>query len=116
MQAMLMCRRILGDAPLSVVCFDSNSPSVNILHIGDEMSKRGWSLNSLQNPASIHLCVTLVHTRDGGARQFLADLRSSVESVKSSPSDQYKDGMSAIYGLAGTVPASMVGSGGAGWL
>jgi hypothetical protein len=66
------------------------------------MSARGWSLNGLQRPASIHLAVTLRHTPPGIADHFLEDLRASVEEVKSSP--PAKGGMAPVYGMAGSFP------------
>lgn len=42
---------------------------------GDGMSHRGWSLNALQHPPCLHLCVTMCHV--GKAEVFLADLEAS---------------------------------------
>lgn len=39
------------------------------------MSHRGWSLNALQHPPCLHLCVTSCHV--GKARKFLSDLEAS---------------------------------------
>ena len=44
------------------------------------MSKRGWSLNTLQRPSCIHLCVTLQTVPH--ADKFVAELKSVVEEVK----------------------------------
>lgn len=41
------------------------------------MSHRGWSLNALQHPPCLHLCVTMCHVGEGKAGQFLADLLAS---------------------------------------
>ncbi len=50
---------VIGQTEAMIVCFRSKDPKVlNIYAVGDGMSKKGWSLNLLQNPASIHLCVT----------------------------------------------------------
>ena len=37
------------------------------------MKKRGWALNALQFPSCIHLCVTMVHTKDGVAEPTRPD-------------------------------------------
>lgn len=42
---------------------------------GDRMSHRGWSLNALQHPPCLHLCVTMCHV--GKAGVFLVDLLAS---------------------------------------
>lgn len=39
------------------------------------MSHRGWSLNALQHPPCLHLCVTSCHV--GKARDFIRDLLAS---------------------------------------
>ncbi len=50
---------VIGQSEAMIVCFRSKHPKLlNIYAVGDGMSKKGWSLNLLQNPASIHLCVT----------------------------------------------------------
>jgi len=54
---------VLGDPKVSVVAFGSKT--LNIYIIGDRMSKRGWHLNALQNPAALHMAFTvcrLCHT------------------------------------------------------
>ena len=91
--------RIVGD-PLWVIAFRSDV--VDVYRVLDEMAKRGWSLNGLQNPAAVHLCVTLRHTQPGVAEKFLGDLRASVEAVRGTPPS--KDGMAPVYGLASSLP------------
>mmetsp|Transcript_20872 Transcript_20872/g.52728 ORF Transcript_20872/g.52728 Transcript_20872/m.52728 type:complete len:834 (+) Transcript_20872:118-2619(+) len=51
----------LGSCDTSVFCLRSeDSKKVNIYAVAAVLTKVfGWSLNSLQNPASVHLCVTL---------------------------------------------------------
>jgi sphinganine-1-phosphate aldolase len=90
---------VLGD-PLWVIAFSARS--FDVYRLLDAMSQRGWSLNGLQRPASIHLAVTLRHTPPGVADRFLEDLRTSVNEVKSSPAS--KGGMAPVYGMAGSFP------------
>ena len=70
------------------------------------MSKRGWSLNTLQNPASIHLCCTVCHLNKESI--FLEDLKSSVDELKSLPPSTKKVGKAAVYGMASTLPAGPI--------
>ena len=113
---------ILGNPPVSVVAFNAKEGSgINILKVGDTMSKKGWHLNALQKPAAVHIAVTvrnmvlpIRHPRL--ARPFLiritvlqtltvpvvdtfiADLKDAVEEVRSSKPGE--DGtMVALYGL-----------------
>jgi sphinganine-1-phosphate aldolase len=90
---------IIGD-PLWVIAFKSDS--VDVYRVLDEMTKRGWSLNGLQKPPAVHLCVTLRHAQPGVAEKFAADLKAAVEAVKGTP--PAKDGMAPVYGLASSLP------------
>ena len=102
--------RVLGDPAMSVVCFAAADPGLNIFNVGDAMTNRGWSLSVMQNPSSIHICVTYIHTRDGAADKFVADLREAVHDVQTAPKGKFKDGMGAIYGMAESIPdRSLVG-------
>ena len=86
------------------VCFDA--PKLDTLRVGDEMGKLGWSLNALQSPTCLHICLTGIHTRKGVISSLVADLRKSVRAAADGPPP--KDGMGAIYGMTGSVPTSMV--------
>lgn len=50
---------VLGNPPASVVAFGSKHPSVDPLEVGDGMSKRGWHLNGLSEPKSVHIACTV---------------------------------------------------------
>ena len=53
--------RVIGDPQVSVVAIDSER--FNVYALSDGMKKRGWNLNALQFPSSIHLCCTMLHTQ-----------------------------------------------------
>jgi sphinganine-1-phosphate aldolase len=90
---------ICGEAKAMVVAFASKT--LNIYQIGDRMSHRGWTLNTLQYPASLHICVT--PNNAGSADEFLQDLRTSVEEVQNKTCD-LNEGMAPLYGLAVSLP------------
>jgi sphinganine-1-phosphate aldolase len=69
-----------------------------VYRVLDVLGHHGWSLNGLQDPASIHLCVTLRHTQPGVVERFLADLAAAVEEVGANP--QAGGSMAPIYGMA----------------
>ena len=97
--------RLLGD-PLWVIAFASDV--LDVYRVLDAMTGRGWSLNGLQKPPAVHICVTMRHAQPGVAERFVTDLRASVEDVRSQPPS--KEGMAPVYGLAATVPfRGMVG-------
>ncbi len=91
--------KVIGD-PLWVIAFTSDE--VDVYRVLDEMTRRGWSLNGLQKPPAVHLCVTLRHAQPGVVDRFAEDLRSSVEAVRNVPPS--KDGMAPVYGLAASLP------------
>eukprot|EP00968_Pinguiococcus_pyrenoidosus_P005866 scaffold385_cov305-Pinguiococcus_pyrenoidosus.AAC.13 len=72
------------------------------------MSKRGWSLNGLQNPPCLHLCVTVRHV--GRWKQFVRDLEVCVDIIRDDPSAKPDPNSKAgIYGAAAALPAGAVG-------
>jgi glutamate/tyrosine decarboxylase-like PLP-dependent enzyme len=85
---------VIGD-PLWNVALRAD---VDVYRVLDVMGHRGWSLNGLQDPPSMHLCVTLRHTRPGVVERFLADLAAAVEQVRADPSAG--GSMAPIYGMA----------------
>uniref|UniRef100_A0A7S3VH77 sphinganine-1-phosphate aldolase n=1 Tax=Chaetoceros debilis TaxID=122233 RepID=A0A7S3VH77_9STRA len=97
-----------GDVPdAMVVCFAiQEGYNINIYQVAEGMTEKGWSLNSLQNPASVHLCVTLktVEHQD----RFLDDLRTCVQFLLQDTSSVKLEGSAAVYGMAGSMPAGPV--------
>jgi sphinganine-1-phosphate aldolase len=59
---------VLGNPPASVVAFGSRSPVVNVLEVGDAMSKRGWHLNGISNPPAVHIACTVRYLHWGADR------------------------------------------------
>ncbi len=92
---------LIGD-PLYVLAFRSTEEDLDVYRVMDEMTARGWSLNGLQRPPAVHICVTLRHTQPELAARFGADLRAAVAAVRATP--QAEGGMAPIYGLAASVP------------
>jgi sphinganine-1-phosphate aldolase len=90
---------IIGKPDMTIVAFGSDS--IDIFEVNDIMSSKGWHLNALQRPNSIHICVTLQHVPI--VDDFLKDLRDSVETVKANPGP-VSGGMAPIYGAAGRMP------------
>jgi glutamate/tyrosine decarboxylase-like PLP-dependent enzyme len=90
---------VLGD-PLWVIAFGSDS--IDIYRVLDAMAARGWTLNGLQRPPSVHFCVTLRHTEPGIAERFVEDLRAAALEVRKTPATG--SGLAPVYGLAGSFP------------
>ncbi|HEX2738340.1 MAG TPA: aspartate aminotransferase family protein, partial [Acidimicrobiia bacterium] len=90
--------RVLGD-PLWVIAFTTET--VDVYGVLDEMTSRGWRLNGLQHPPSMHLCVTLRHTQPGVAERFVTDLRASIETLQATPGTS--GAMAPVYGMAAMI-------------
>ncbi len=90
---------LLGDPKSMIVCFGSKV--FNIYRVGDKMTHKGWSLNSLQKPSCIHLCVTLRTVEHKS--KFIDDLQSCVDEVNAEPSAPLT-GNAAIYGSTSALP------------
>lgn len=90
---------IVGRPDMTVIAFGSDK--LDIFKVNDVLSTRGWHLNALQRPNSVHICVTLQHTLI--AEDFLKDLKEAVTTVQENPS-AFEDGMAPIYGAAGKMP------------
>ncbi|KAK7295660.1 hypothetical protein RJT34_18571 [Clitoria ternatea] len=90
---------IVGRPDMTIVAFGSNV--VDIFEVNDVMSSKGWHLNALQRPNSIHICVTLQHVPI--VEDFLKDLKESVKTVKENPGP-ISGGLAPIYGAAGKMP------------
>uniref|UniRef100_A0A0P4W7E3 sphinganine-1-phosphate aldolase n=1 Tax=Scylla olivacea TaxID=85551 RepID=A0A0P4W7E3_SCYOL len=98
---------VYGKPDVSVVALGSNE--FNIYILSDRMTKRGWNLNALQFPSSIHLAVTVLHTHPGVADRFISDVKEiSEDIIKNPPKDT--GGSAAMYGMAQSIPdRSLVG-------
>ncbi|XP_067408774.1 sphingosine-1-phosphate lyase 1 [Emydura macquarii macquarii] len=92
---------IFGKPEVSVISIGSDV--FDIYRLSNLLGTRGWNLNVLQFPSSIHLCITLLHTQPGIAEQFLHDVRDCVSEIMKDPKAK-TTGMGAIYGMAQSIP------------
>jgi glutamate/tyrosine decarboxylase-like PLP-dependent enzyme len=90
---------VLGD-PLWVIAFGSRS--LDIYRVMDALSKRGWNLNGLHQPAAVHFCVTLRHTQPGVAERFVVDVQEAVAHVRATPAEA--GGLAPVYGMGASLP------------
>ncbi|XP_036591088.1 sphingosine-1-phosphate lyase 1 isoform X2 [Trichosurus vulpecula] len=92
---------VFGNPLLSVIALGSHD--FDIFRLSNLMTAKGWNLNILQFPSSIHICITLVHTRPKVSMMFLKDVRESVTQIMKNPKAR-TTGMGAVYGMSQTVP------------
>jgi len=84
---------IIGNPKINVIAYKSDI--FNIYALNSEMKKYGWELNELQNPSSIHFCITLNNIKDNVINNFCDNLRSSANIVRHKKNQNFG---SSIYG------------------
>ncbi|XP_020850191.1 sphingosine-1-phosphate lyase 1 isoform X1 [Phascolarctos cinereus] len=92
---------VFGNPQVSVIALGSHD--FDIFRLSNLLTAKGWNLNILQFPSSIHICITLLHTRPKVSMLFLKDVRESVTQIMKNPKAR-TTGMGAIYGMSQTVP------------
>ena len=92
---------VVGNPLVSVVSIASKD--FNIYELNEEMGKKGWSLNPLQFPPGLHICITLLHAREEMAQKFLDDIRESVKIIMKEPNKKIS-GAAAVYGTSQAIP------------
>ncbi|KAG7333986.1 hypothetical protein KOW79_002393 [Hemibagrus wyckioides] len=92
---------VFGKPEVSVVALGSNV--FDIFRLSNALTSKGWNLNTLQFPSSIHICVTMLHTQPGVAEQFIKDVKEEVAKIMKNPKEK-TTGMGAVYGMAQTIP------------
>ncbi|KAG5672948.1 hypothetical protein PVAND_003035 [Polypedilum vanderplanki] len=98
---------IYGTPVTSVIAMGSKV--FDIFRLSDSMNQKGWNLNTLQYPSGMHICVTLMHTKDGVADNFIKDVETFVKEIMKDPGKPV-EGKMAIYGVSQTIPdRSIVG-------
>jgi sphinganine-1-phosphate aldolase len=106
----ICCLKLLGcksHPQAMIICFTSaKGYDLNIYQVAEYMNMRGWNLNSLQNPSSVHICVTL--NTVGHGERFVTDLKSTVDELLANPPGKREGSSAAIYGVTGTMPAGPV--------
>ncbi|MEM4398039.1 MAG: aspartate aminotransferase family protein, partial [Candidatus Woesearchaeota archaeon] len=94
---------VLGKPDVSIFSF--HSKEIDTYMIGQEMSKKDWSLDNLQLPPALHLMVTPAHEKI--VDNFLENLKDIVTDLKNNPREA--DGMAAMYGaMASLLDPNMV--------
>uniref|UniRef100_A0A8C9X913 sphinganine-1-phosphate aldolase n=1 Tax=Sander lucioperca TaxID=283035 RepID=A0A8C9X913_SANLU len=92
---------VFGDPEVSVVAIGSDI--FDIFRLSNALTSKGWNLNTLQYPSSIHLCCTVLHTQSGVADHFVRDVKEQVAIIMKNPKEK-TTGMGAIYGMAQSIP------------
>ncbi|CAL8083907.1 unnamed protein product [Calicophoron daubneyi] len=96
---------VYGEPEVCVVAFGSDV--FNIYRLSQALAElpngHRWSLNNLQFPPAVHLCVTDMHTADGKAEEFIDDVRTVTAELLKCPKAK-AHGTAAIYGMSALIP------------
>ncbi|XP_073541959.1 sphingosine-1-phosphate lyase 1 [Phyllobates terribilis] len=92
---------IFGNPEVSVIAIGSKV--FDIYRLSNSLTAKGWNLNTLQFPPSIHICLTLLHTKPGVAQLFVKDVQESLLVIMKDPGAK-TTGAGAVYGMAQTIP------------
>ncbi|KAJ3299244.1 hypothetical protein HK104_009547 [Borealophlyctis nickersoniae] len=92
--------RVIGEPLVSVVAFEGILP-IKTYGVADLLSRKGWHLNILQNPASIHIACTMLTVP--AADSLIADIAEAVATLRENP-EAGNGELTAIYGTAASVP------------
>lgn len=94
--------KLITQNPTIVVAFTSDE--FNIYRVKDALSKMGWSLNPLQSPRALNICVT----ENIAVEKFVRDLRAAVARVQAEGPTQKTKGTAKIYNAIKTLPSGPV--------
>jgi len=94
--------KLMCQPDVSVVCWTSDVFDINRVTTG-LVKEKGWDVNVLQFPPSIHIAVTMAHTREGVIENFLSDLAEVTAPLFATPKVKATGG-AAMYGMAQAVP------------
>ncbi|MED6263836.1 Sphingosine-1-phosphate lyase 1 [Characodon lateralis] len=92
---------VFGNPEVSVVAIGSEV--FDIFRLSNALTSKGWNLNTLQYPSSIHICCTVLHTQPGVADRFIREVKDQVAIIMKNPKEK-TTGKGAIYGMAQAIP------------
>jgi glutamate/tyrosine decarboxylase-like PLP-dependent enzyme len=92
---------VLGNPPVTIVAYGGRGPDLGAYAVGDQLEARGWHVDRLQRPESLHMILNPGHLHV--ADVYLADLREAVAYVKTHPDTAF-EGSAPMYGLIAKAP------------
>lgn len=93
--------KVLVHPDSSLLAFGSVDNNVGIYAVVDQMEAKGWHIDRQHMPESMHMTLSPVHAEY--MKEFVQDLRMSVEYVKAHPELNTK-GQAAMYGMVAKIP------------
>ena len=87
---------IYGDPKVCIIGIGSKKFDICLLN--DLMTEKGWNLNVMQFPTSLHLCLTHYHTQDEVKKLFINDISDCINNIITS--NREYETSSSIYGTS----------------
>ncbi len=92
---------VVGKPDATLVAWTSDDPKLDVYTVADQLEARGWSIDRQHKPKNVHCTVTSNHLPV--IDEYLADLRASVQYVRSHP-EVASSGNAAMYGMMAKIP------------
>jgi len=99
--------KLVGRPEVCVVAFAGKAGSdINCYSLCDAIKQIGdWELGTLQNPAAIHLALTLPSSRNAAA--FISDVKKALALLRSDPA-KWSGGTAGLYGTLSKLPSAFI--------
>ncbi|MBD3185987.1 aminotransferase class V-fold PLP-dependent enzyme [Candidatus Bathyarchaeota archaeon] len=94
---------IRGDPVMSVFGCVSNDEKINPYILADQLGKKGWTIDCVDAPQSMHFIVCDHHYQKQIVPLFLEELKETIDDLKDNPVD-VADGAAAVYGMISSLP------------
>lgn len=93
--------KLLAYPDSTLICFGSQDSKVGVFAVADQLQAKGWNVARQQDPESLQISLAPIHAEY--MKEFVADLRESVETVKANPKLN-TSGEAAMYGMMAKIP------------
>lgn len=93
--------KLLAYPDSTLVCFGSQDAKIGVYAVADQLQAKGWNITRQQNPESLHITLSPAHAEY--IKEFVADLKEAVETVKANPKLN-TSGQAAMYGMMAKIP------------
>ncbi|MFX0098469.1 MAG: pyridoxal phosphate-dependent decarboxylase family protein [Candidatus Hodarchaeota archaeon] len=92
---------VMGKPEVGIYAYTvDEGANLDMFQLIDMMEEKGWLINRMQNPPAAHHMTSCVH--EPIVDEFLNDLKSSMEELKSKPPSINQEGQAAMYGMMAT--------------
>jgi sphinganine-1-phosphate aldolase len=91
---------VIGDPKMLINVVAFNTPLFDIYSINSELKSRGWNLNPLQFPSSLHICITNANSSGDKAKEFIKDVKWAVNKCRDEFNGVAPEDGGSIYGTS----------------